>query len=102
MQAAATMSGTIPRTTLLDVLLNTLEAERYVRRPLLRDVIELLADEGFVSAAAVASDMLARMDAARLEGSAFALAMADLRGAVKKASPASGPPQSEPVAANAA
>ena len=54
---------TIPRATILDTLINTLEAERYMRGPLLVEVIaELRANERLAEAAELAGAILASVE----------------------------------------
>jgi hypothetical protein len=83
------MIQTIERETIVEMLLNSLEAERYVRRPLLENVIdELVADRRFAQAAELARALLPRLDAA--SQAEFERALRDIRIAVREAVPRSG------------
>ncbi len=67
----------IQRERLLDSLLNTLEAERYVRGPLLLEVLDQL--DASEPAAAYARRMLQGLEAGRLKDAEFNGKVAELR-----------------------
>jgi hypothetical protein len=77
------MTHSIQRETIVETLLNTLEAERYVRGALLATIIdELSKDEELAMAAEAARSILAALRAGQLESeppSAFAIRVGALR-----------------------
>jgi hypothetical protein len=74
------MIRSIQREKLLDTLLNTLEAERYVRGPLLLEVLDALdAAERPSPAATQARRMLAGVESGRLRDTDFVAELAELR-----------------------
>jgi len=75
---------TIPRATILDTLINTLEAERYMRGPLLVEVIaELRANERLAEAAELAGSLLASVETGLLRDDEFSGKLAQLRAVVR-------------------
>jgi hypothetical protein len=74
------MMQSIPRGALVETLLNTLEAERYVRGPLLATIVdELSAATGLEVAADAARAMLQALQAGHLGDSDFAARLQALR-----------------------
>jgi hypothetical protein len=73
------MMTSIERAKLLDTLLNTLEAERYLRGPLLLEVLDALDAEELESAAAFARRMLQRLQTGRAAETEFNAEVAELR-----------------------
>lgn len=74
------MIRSMQREKLLDTLLNTLEAERYVRGPLLLEVLDALdAAERPSPAAALARRMLHGVETGRLHDAEFVIELAELR-----------------------
>ena len=67
------------RERILDTLLNTLEAERYVRGPLLLEVLDQLEDERLEPAAAFARRMLQGIQTGRICDAEFNGKVAELR-----------------------
>ena len=63
----------------LETLLNTLEAERYVRVPLLLDVLDALDAEALETAAAYARRMLHEMETGRVAEADFNAEVRELR-----------------------
>ncbi|HEY8077335.1 MAG TPA: hypothetical protein VIF62_24585 [Labilithrix sp.] len=80
------MNSGIQRERLLDSLLNTLEAERYVRGPLLLEVLDQL--DASAPAAAFARRMLQGLEAGRLKDADFNGELAELRQLVRTSSSA--------------
>lgn len=80
------MIQSIQRGTIVEMLLNSLEAERYVRGPLLLTIVdELSGVETFAPAAALAQAMLADIEAGRLTGDhEFQRRLDELRGCVQR------------------
>lgn len=64
---------------MIETLLNTLEAERYVRGPLLLTIADELKAAGLVPAAHVAEDLLTRVQQRRISDPEFASEVATLR-----------------------
>jgi hypothetical protein len=78
----ASMIDSIPREVIVETLLNSLEAERYVRGPLLLTVIDELSGEArFGPAAEFAGVMLARLEL--VGGNDFVAQVAELRALVQ-------------------
>ncbi len=77
------MISGIQRERLLDTLLNTLEAERYVRGPLLLEVIDQL--DATEPAAAFARRMLQGLETGRIQDSEYGGKVAELRQLVHSA-----------------
>lgn len=83
------MIQSIPREAIVETLLNTLEAERYVRGPLLGTIAdELSAARGLEVAADAARAILVRLEAGQLGESEFASRVASLRQLVQALSAA--------------
>lgn len=81
------MIQSIQRGTIVEMLLNSLEAERYVRGPLLLNIVdELSGSDTFAPAAEMARSLLATMEAGRLSDSEFRIQLEELRSCVKKLS----------------
>ena len=79
------MIQSIPREVLVDTLLNSLEAERYVRGPLLLTLIdELGASDALRPAADVARDVLARVESKTLNEADFLRHVDAIRGLVHR------------------
>ena len=77
---SVTMIQNIQRETILDTLLNTLEAERYVRGPLLRTIVdELSTCDGLEMAAEAARSIVERLESGALVEAEFAARIAALR-----------------------
>jgi hypothetical protein len=77
------MIKSIPHEVVVDTLLNSLAAERYVRGPLLLTLIdELGASDALRPAADVARDVLARVEAKTLTEADFARHVDAIRGLV--------------------
>jgi hypothetical protein len=94
------MIHSIERATLVETLLNTLEAERYVRGPLLATIVdELSADAGLEIAAAAARAILDGLRSGGLVESEFAARVSALRDLVQALS---APPESGEVLIDAA
>jgi hypothetical protein len=86
------MNYSMPRLTLVETLLNTLEAERYVRGPLLRTIVdELSCDAGLEMAAEAARAIVDCLDSGQLGESELGSRIAALRGLVQALS---APPES--------
>ena len=78
------MIHSIHREAIVETLLNSLEAERYVRGPLLLNVIdELGAAECFAPAADIARAMLASLEAGGVSDEEFGREVARLRETVR-------------------
>jgi|GEM_PF-2830790 len=73
------MIQTIHRETLVETLLNSLEAERYMRGPLLLTVADELSAPGLEPAADVARALLARLEKSRMTDAEFRDAIRSLR-----------------------
>ncbi len=74
------MIQTIQRGTIVEMLLNSLEAERYVRGPLLLTIVdELSATDTFAPAAEMARHLLATLDDGALGDDDFRRALHELR-----------------------
>jgi hypothetical protein len=85
------MITSIPRMTSIEMLLNTLEAERYVRGPLLLSLLdELSAAEGLAPAADVARAMLQRIEAGDVSEPELAREIARLRARIRALTEAAG------------
>ena len=83
------MIQNIERETIVEMLLNTLEVERYVRGPLLQNVLdELSADPRLSAAADLARSLLDRLDG--VEAAEFHRTIREIRFLVREASPRSG------------
>ncbi len=84
--------NTLHRGTLVETLLNALEAERYVRASLLLTVIdELSAAEPLAPAAACAERLLAALETAAVGDAEFVLRVTELREMVRELSAAASP-----------
>ena len=78
------MIQSIQRGTIVEMLLNSLEAERYVRGPLLLNIVDELSEsETFAPAADMAKDLLATMEAGRLDEREFRRGLDALRSCVR-------------------
>lgn len=94
------MIQSIQRESLVETLLNTLEAERYVRGPLLRTIVdELTAGEGLEIAADAARDILEAYYAGHLAEQDLTFRVGALRQLVQGLS---APPESGEVLISAA
>ena len=94
------MIHSIERATIVETLLNTLEAERYVRGPLLATIIdELSADAGLEIAAEAARAILHGLRSGGLSESEFGARVSALRDLVQALS---APPESGEVLIDAA
>ncbi|MDB5213657.1 MAG: hypothetical protein JWO86_1584 [Myxococcaceae bacterium] len=94
------MIHSIERATSVETLLNTLEAERYVRGPLLATIVdELSADAGLEIAAAAARAILDGLRAGAFGESEFVARVSALRDLVQALS---APPESGEVLIDAA
>ncbi len=83
------MIKSIPREAIVDMLLNSLVGERYVRGPLLLELIdELGSREDMRLAADVARDVLARLEDKTLGEAEFARCVDEIRGLVEAQSSA--------------
>ena len=79
------MIQSIQRETIVEMLLNSLEAERYVRGPLLLNIVdELSGSEALAPAAEMARRLLSTMTAGALTESDFQRQLALLRGCVHR------------------
>jgi hypothetical protein len=79
------MIQSIERDVILDTLLNTLEAERYVRGPLLLSVLdELDATDRHFEAKELALSMLVSLETGRLRDDEFSGNVARLRALVER------------------
>jgi hypothetical protein len=73
--------------TIVESLLNTLEAERYVRGPLLCNIVdELSASESYAPAATLARELLAEIERGPLSDAVFHAKLGELRECVRNAS----------------
>jgi hypothetical protein len=87
------MNHSMPHVTLVETLLNTLEAERYMRGPLLLTIVdELSADEGLELAADAAREIASGLQVGALGESEFKARIVALRHLVQALS---APPESE-------
>ena len=94
------MIQTIERATIVETLLNTLEAERYVRGPLLATIVdELSADAGLEIAAEAARAILQGLRSGSLKEAEFTVRVSALRDLVAALS---APPESGEVLIDAA
>lgn len=94
------MMHSVQRETLVETLLNTLEAERYVRGPLLRTIVdELTAGEGLEIAADAARALLEAYHAGHLTEQELTFRVGALRQLVQGLS---APPESGAVLISAA
>ena len=94
------MIQSIERATIVETLLNTLEAERYVRGPLLATIIdELSADAGLEIAAEAARAILQGLRTGKLPESDFTSRVGALRDLVQALS---APPESGEILIDAA
>jgi uncharacterized protein YqgC (DUF456 family) len=85
------MSQSARRAPIVETLLNSLEAERYVRGPLLATVVdELVAARGLETAAEYARALLLGLESGQLEGAEFAARVASLRQLVRRLDAARG------------
>jgi len=74
------MIQSIDRSTLVEMLLNSLAAERYIRRPLLVEIIgELSTSSRFHPARRSARALLERLDRGDLSDAELSLAIQDVR-----------------------
>jgi len=97
---ARAMIQSIERATIVETLLNTLEAERYVRGPLLATIVdELAADAGLEIAAGAARAILQGLRSGGLPESEFRARVGALRDLVRSLS---APPESGEVLIDAA
>ena len=79
------MIQSIQRETIVEMLLNSLEAERYVRRPLLLNIVdELSGSDALAPAAEMARSLLSTMTTGKLSESDFRLRLVELRGCVQR------------------
>jgi len=70
--------------TIVEMLLNSLEAERYVRGPLLCNVVdELAADASYAPAADMARELLATVEEGPLTDAVFKAKLGELRECVR-------------------
>ncbi len=67
------------REAIVETLLNTLEAERYTRGPLLQTVADELSANGLAPAAELARNILARLDEGPMSPAEFGQAVQTLR-----------------------
>ncbi len=94
------MIQSIERATIVETLLNTLEAERYVRGPLLATIVdELSADAGLEIAAEAARAILQGLRSGGLPEAEFSTRVSALRDLVQALS---APPESGEVLIDAA
>jgi hypothetical protein len=77
------MIQSIERAAIVEGLLNTLEAERYVRAPLLLEIIDELAAAASTEACAQARRLLSAVENREVDDDAFARRVADLRRTVQ-------------------
>lgn len=78
------MIQSIQRGTIVEMLLNSLEAERYVRGPLLLNVVdELSASESFAPAADLARDLLVAIESGPVSDAIFHTKLGELRECVR-------------------
>lgn len=83
------MAQGVQREMIVEMLINSLEAERYVRGPLLESVIDELSRDARLSAAAdAARGLLDRMD--RIGHAEFHRTLREIRALVRDAAPRSG------------
>lgn len=81
------MIQSIQRGTIVEMLLNSLEAERYVRGPLLLNIVdELSVSDGFAPAADMARHLLSALEAGPLGDGDFQRSLDELRACVRKLS----------------
>ena len=79
------MIESIKRETIVEMLLNSLEAERYVRAPLLLEVVdELSGTERFKIACDLAKRMLGTLEAGVMTDSEFKRGLDELRVCVRR------------------
>ena len=79
------MIQSMPRETIVETLLNTLEAERYVRVPLLNTIVdELCTREGLEKAAELARSILDRLQSGELVEAEFVARIEALRQLVQR------------------
>jgi len=90
---AARVIPSLPRTSIVETLLNTLEAERYVRGPLLATIADELSagGEGLEAAAGAARAILERWQAGQLAEPELAARIRALRPLVEARVPTSRP-----------
>jgi hypothetical protein len=73
--------------TIVESLLNTLEAERYVRGPLLCNIVdELSVSESYAPAATLARALLAEIERGPISDAVFQAKLGELRACVRDAS----------------
>jgi hypothetical protein len=73
--------------TIVEMLLNTLEAERYVRGPLLCNIVdELSTSASYASAADLARNLLAEIERGPVTDAVFHAKLGELRECVRSAS----------------
>jgi hypothetical protein len=78
------MIQSIQRGMIVEMLLNSLEAERYVRGPLLLNVVdELSASESFAPAADMARELLAAIESGPVTDAVFHAKLGELRECVR-------------------
>lgn len=79
------MIQSIHRGTIVEMLLNSLEAERYVRGPLLLNIVdELSTGEAFAPAAELAKDLLGDLERGGVSERDFHVRLDELRGCVAR------------------
>lgn len=72
--------------TIVEMLLNSLEAERYVRGPLLLNIVdELSASESYAPAADLARGLLAELERGPVSEAVFRAKLGELRESVRSA-----------------
>jgi hypothetical protein len=92
------MMQSMRRETIVETLLNSLEAERYVRGALLSTIIDELRDAGLDTAAAGARALLEGLERGLLGESDFVTCVENLRALVHSATPESGVGLVDPLA----
>jgi hypothetical protein len=81
------MINTIQREVIVEMLLNSLEAERYVRGPLLLNIVdELSGSDRFSPASEMAKSLLSMLEAGAVREEAFRTRIQELRTCVKRLS----------------
>jgi len=82
------MTSTRQHEAIVDMLLNTLEAERYVRGALLFNLLdELSAVDALEPAAVVVRDLMVELESGPLDQAEFAIRIADIRALVRSLAP---------------
>jgi hypothetical protein len=72
------------RATIVEMLLNSLEAERYVRGPLLCNIVdELSATDSYAPAASLATDLLVTLQSGPMSDEVFRARIDELRSCLR-------------------